>query len=121
MLPAREQRQMEGELCMRGICKKMKKKYLMYLIIAIAVIVVIIAYFILVYKPAVKCSEPYVVTCYDSESNNMTKESIPCINNESCSQANMYNFCKPGYANVLECFNTIHYCEDGVCKGCNCE
>jgi len=72
-------------------------------------------------KQTLNCSsESYAIQCYDSEFGNVTKEKISCSSDNDCQQASMDKTCNPGYANVLLCINAKYFCDDGICKGCNC-
>jgi len=98
---------------------KTNKKIIYY---GIALLVVAII-FLIVYSLFFKCSVPYTVSCNYPKSDEIKEDIlllISCSSDKDCSVENMNSFCSPGFPNLLKCGNSKYYCDNGLCKGCDC-
>lgn len=67
------------------------------------------------------CSEYHTINCYNIETGEIEKESIPCSNDSDCSKEKMKSYCGSLQVSLLECYNVEYFCDnDGHCKGCAC-
>ena len=103
---------------MSNIIKTNKK--IIYCGIALLVVTIIL---LTVYFTFFRCSVPYTVSCHYPKSDEIKKDilrHISCTSDKDCSVENMNSFCSPGFPNLLKCGSSKYYCDNGLCKGCDC-
>jgi len=64
-----------------------------------------------------ECKNHYTVSCQSEQQNT---GNIPCRTDDDCSVENMRSYCKPDGPMLIKCKDAKYYCEDGLCKGCDC-
>jgi len=95
-------------------------KKIIYYGVALLIVAVI---FLVVYSTFFKCSVPYAVTCHYPKSDEIKEDIlrfVSCDSDKDCSIENMNSFCSPGFPNLLKCGSSRYYCDNGLCKGCDC-
>ncbi|MGP8320905.1 MAG: hypothetical protein ACT6FE_01060 [Methanosarcinaceae archaeon] len=98
---------------------KTNKKIIYFGITLLAVIIILLT----VYFTFFKCSVPYNVSCHYPKSEEIKVDIlhfISCTSDKDCSVENMNSFCSPGFPNLLKCGSSKYYCDNGLCKGCDC-